>query len=150
MRIYIFSILFIYLGFQAVYSQTITSGLEVPNYQELNLDVNIKGESDLNKNRIKNRAELKLLQAGIGVRDKNAPNIFLAIEVTFVGQAFSINVGLNRVVKYSVKNKEYEKIGTTWRELMIGTYGDDVSNVFDTLDEILDKFLLQYFKANQK
>lgn len=149
MKIYIFSILFICFGFQVVYTQTV-SGLEVPNYKELDFDVSIKGGSDLNKNKIKNRAEFRLLQGGISVSDNNSSNIFLAIEVTIVEQAFSISVGLNRVVKYSVKNKEYEKIGTTWHELMIGTYANDVSNVIDTLYKILDEFLLEYLKANQK
>jgi hypothetical protein len=53
-------------------------------------------------------------------------------------------------VKYSVKNREYEKIGTTWHELMIGSYQNDISDIIDTLNEILDKFVLQYLKANQK
>ncbi len=132
------------------------SGLETANYksvevliESLNTDARSIG---LTEDRLRTRVELRLRSAGLTPVNPRfsleLPHLYVNINV--IGDAFSILVEYRRQVDFITGNRQYRYLATTWRYGNAGTHGRDAAYITNALDEVLDKFLNEYLKANQK
>ena len=96
-------------------------------------------------------AELRLRSAGIyGGKDRPASlglgNGYLAIRVDTVGDAFAVGLGFQRAV---LRTPEIG-IAITWRSAALGTYSADKKFILGFLRDLVDKFALDYLRANEE
>lgn len=166
MKSKIFMTLLIFLGLRALSlsqearikeDKYLMTGLESSNYKKL--EILVEGlPSDarkigLTRKQIETKCELRLRQAGIIPTDITDPykGVALCVSISVVNQAFSIRLSLNRLVYFEVMEKFYSKnLVPTWESEILGTHGGKSRLIIDSLDGLLDKFLNEYLKVNQK
>ena len=109
-----------------------------------------KLDKTLNKKPIENQVKLRLVQAGIKINkdadsrlDINATPIYVS-EKTIM--AYVLWAYLSRDVTFEANGKKYERVAAVWA--IHGIYGKD--NLREGINTIMDKFLLDYLKANPK
>lgn len=142
-------------GIRQAQAVTVGSGLEVADYDNLTALVEPLGPDaraiGLTDSAVQNRLELRLRAAGI--KPETVPKVpdFVALEVNVnvVGGAVNIQVSLIRAVTYSAGGRTFGKLATTWQSSIAGTHGRKSAGILDVLDELLDKFLNEYLRANQ-
>ncbi len=130
------------------------SGLETANYkyvavtvEELPADA---GSIGLTEDRIQTRVELRLRLAGLTPGNRKKQETHLYVNVNVGRNVFSILVQYERKVNFTAGNRQYSSLARTWQSGSAGTHGRDAAYITNALDEVLDKFLNEYLKANQK
>jgi hypothetical protein len=130
-------------------------------YKELPLTIEgIRSNSaNLTKEAVQNRAELRMRSAGLKPLDGLVGGLlnkrYLYININLVGDAFSIRVEFNREVLWVSEIKDgrvqfRNGIAATWDTATLGTHGRASGFILDALDRLLDEFLNEYLKQNQK
>jgi hypothetical protein len=156
-RIFICALLVQCIGISTAFGQPVlASGLEVENYREL--EYLIENLSDgakklrLTENRLQNKVELRLRQAGIKPSDGSqsfSANPYLYVQANIGGRGFNVSVQFKRWMSYQVGGRTFKKFAATWDTGVTGTT-NDADYVVGALDDALDIFLNAYLKANQK
>ena len=102
------------------------------------------------EDRIKTKCELRLRLVGLNLVDVwRSPPAVLYINVSAVGNAFSIDLYFDRTLNFMVGAKEMFKDNVpTWHEDILGTDNGESDYVIQALDVLLDKFLNDLLKAN--
>ena len=111
---------------------------------------NAKEDKTYDINAIKNQVELKLKLADIKVTTKGVNTNLLYINITefrtnerLVG--YAIDIRPQRVVMYKVNDKFYRRV------VAMNNYGGVSSTKYkDLIDDLMNKLLLDYLKANPK
>ena len=96
-------------------------------------------------------AELRLRSAGIyGGKDRQTSpelgNGYLVIDVGTVGNAFAVGLGFKRAVLRTPESG----IAITWMVTSFGTYSTDKKFILGSLRGLVDKFALDYLRANEE
>ena len=131
------------------------SGLETANYKYVAVSVEALPAAarsiGLTKDRIQTRVELRLRSAGLTPgNDSTKNNTNLYVNINIVGGAFNVAVRYNRLVNFTTGNRVYSYTAATWNSASAGTHGGDAAFIMNWLDSLLDEFLNEYLKANQK
>ena len=103
-----------------------------------------KHDKTFDKKAIENQVKLRLLQAGIKVNDDSGAYIY--INALPYHNYIKLNVKARRLVTFTVNGKIYSKVVSVWDFGSI--FGK--SHLRDSINEDMDKFLLDYLKANPK
>lgn len=118
------------------------------NIENLNKDANNIG---LTKDRIRDRVESRLQSVGLKSVETDGETPFLDVNMTVISGAFSIDISYLTPASYEIRGgRRFYYFTDTWQDGFTGEHGRNASYVIDWLDEILDRFLSQYLKANQK
>jgi len=131
------------------------SGLETANYKYVTVlveDVSADARSiGLTRDLIQTRVELRLRSAGLTPsKDITKNRVFLYVQVNVQRDTFSTSVEYQRLVESPTGNRRYRYFATTWESASIGTHARSRVYIMNTLDQLLDEFLNEYLKANQK
>jgi len=131
------------------------SGLETANYKYVAVAVeNLgthAGRIGLTKDRIQTRMELRLRSAGLTPGNDYSKNgAYLYVNINVAGDAYSIAVNYQRLVGFITGNRRYRHTAITWHSGYAGTHADNVAFIINSLDGLLDEFLNEYLKVNQK
>jgi hypothetical protein len=95
--------------------------------------------------------ELRLRSAGLTPGNDIAKNkSYLHVNVTILGSAFGISVEYQRPVDFTTGNRQYRHVTAMWESSTPGIHGGDAAYIINQLDPLLDEFLNEYLKANQK
>lgn len=145
-----------------VYGQEYGTGLEV---EEPEIQVFIANLSDdakdigLSKELVRSKVELALRRNGITVIDpfrihdieenevKTLDHI-LSVEILVVGNAFSFYINFFRTVRYQSSDKDYITRAAVWTRSATGTHGYSSSYIIESLEDYLDIFINEFFRAN--
>jgi hypothetical protein len=131
------------------------SGLETANYKYVAVVVEglsaDAGSIGLTKERIRTRVELKLRSAGLTPsNDVNKNNAYLYVNIGVIRNAYNISVEYKRLVDFTTGNLRYQKMATTQNFSNAGMHGNDAAYIMNVLNILLDRFLNEYLKVNQK
>jgi hypothetical protein len=99
--------------------------------------------------RIKTATELKLRREGISVPNYSYADPYLDISINVVDKAFSVEVSLREKVVLK-RDGSITCRAATWSNSVTGVHNGDPSLFIDGLQEVLDAFLNDYYKANPK
>ena len=131
------------------------SGLEIEDHKRM--IVFIDGFNDdnqkagLSKELVRAKVELQLRKNEINSNPiSNLEDGYLYINVNIVGSAYNVDVEFKRKVAYYSKGRTYNAIASVWETGGTGTYGQDSSIILKNLSNLLDMFINDYLKANQK
>ena len=108
-----------------------------------------KFDKEFDKKAILNQVKLRLLQAGIKVNGTPSASYFLinANPVVFGGEVigYTLRIEAKRSVTFAANGKIYGQLGVpVWKA------GGQVHRLTGHIDRYMDKFLLDYLKANPK
>ena len=110
-------------------------------------------EVDLTEKAITNSVESRLRSARIFTDE--ASDSFLYVYVHIVGQAFNVDVSFAKSFEDSRFGKHLYTLplvgsAYTWHLRSTGTHGGQESFILSQLSQMVDEFLVEYFKVNQK
>lgn len=126
----------------------------------VNIEIHLDEEAiqlGLTADRIRNFAELRLRGEGIKI-DLNAPTHF-TVHVRVSGAAFSVSLSIEEFVFLFRESSEFLKSSAfsltifkaiTWHSGSFGTHGNNTEPILSSLGGIINEFLNDYYKANQK
>jgi hypothetical protein len=118
------------------------------NIENLSKDANNLG---LTKDRIRDRVESRLQSVGLKSVKTDGETPFLDVSMTVMSGAFSIDISYLTPASYEIRGgRRFYYFTDAWQDGFAGEHGRNASYVIDWLDEILDRFLSQYLKANEK
>ena len=100
----------------------------------------------LTKTRIVTMAEAKLRSARLFRDDLKPP--FLYIGVNLLDMAFAVEVALLKPVK-DYYFPDLDGLVKTWSESTLGTQNSDSSFILSQISELVDQFIVEYFRANE-
>ena len=100
----------------------------------------------LTKEMIKNSVESRL-RSGRIFNDKNL--IYLYVNVNVFRHVFSIDLDFKKPLKDPSFPELYGS-ATTWSRGSTGTHGGRADSILSSLSELLDIFLVDYFRVNEK
>jgi len=114
----------------------------------------------LTRDRLRTVTELRLRKEGIAIFERGIDTTFEGIEKSFRTPIIYVNVSVLRKA-FSVSLKIQERVSlyrdesikcraATWIEGVTGTYGSDPEYIVTALENSLDIFLNDYYKANPK
>ena len=92
-------------------------------------------------------AEAHLRKARIFSKEMIQP-FFLGIEIAVYDQAFNISLLFGKEVKDSLFS-QHGGVGFTWIDGVTGTHDDTSRYILSVLSTRLDRFIVEYFRANQ-
>jgi len=130
------------------------------NESGIDIEIHLNEEAiklGLTTNRIRNFTELRLRGEGIKI-DLNAPTHF-TIHVRVAGPAFSVSLSIEEFAFLFRESAEFLKSSAfsltifkaiTWHSESFGTHGDNTEPILSSLGGIINEFLNDYYKANQK
>jgi hypothetical protein len=127
------------------------SGLEVEDYK--NIDVVIERLSEdakkegLSRDIIRAKVELHLRRYGFNPKEGLDP--YLYVRITISGTAFSCEVAFKRALKYTTGGHKYKIVGSVWVKGITGVFDED-TYIYQALSDLLDIFINDYLKANEK
>ena len=101
----------------------------------------------LTKEAIIAAAESRLRAARIYNNKKNSTP-YLHITVTVVGDAFSIEVALNKYL-FDDETSMLHGVAKTWTKTLIGTHTNDATFILSGLSRLLDLFIADYLRVNE-
>lgn len=140
---------------QNTYARGWATGLETEEHK--NMNVVIEGlsyayqKAGLSKKMIRAKVELQLRKNGINPNPiPKYRDGLLYVNVNIAGVAYNVDVEFKRKVTYSSRNRSYEAIASVWETGGTGTYGQDSSIILKNLSNLIDMFINDYLKANQK
>ena len=97
------------------------------------------------------RCELRFGQAGIPVDKRGVSSPCLYVTVSAVGAAFAVEIQFRRRVTVETAFGYRESmVAATWDKDHVGMHADDPEFIVQALDNMLDNFLTDFFKANPK
>lgn len=99
----------------------------------------------LSKERIATVAELRLRKEGIDIG--RPPSLYINIQAK--GPAFCIQLKLVEPVHPS-RDNSITCLGSTWDITMFGMHGESSEYIINSLNNLLDYFLNDFYKANPK
>jgi hypothetical protein len=138
----------------AIKSKSSLNGLEVSDYKKVRIKIEREGPSveqiGPTEERIKEKIELRLRQAGLEPLTATGPFDHLLINIQVVTNAFNIRIQFNRFVLFEAKGSPYHTIAPTWMTDGTGIHVGRSEFIIETLDKYFDTFLKQYLKANAK
>ena len=102
---------------------------------------------NLTEKAIKNSVESRL-RSGRIFNNELLP-YSLDVGVNIVGYSFSINLGFYKPVR-DVKFPELFGIAVSWERGLTGTHGEDANFILSSLSKMIDEFLVEYFRVNEK
>ena len=110
-------------------------------------------EVDLTEKAITNSVESRLRSARIFA--DGASDSFLAVNVQIVGDAYNVSVGLGKSLedhRFSKHLSPLPLVGPayTWHMASTGTHAGQGGFILSQLSQIVEEFLVEYFKVNQK
>lgn len=132
-----------------------SSGLEVDNYKVLPVIVKEIPDSLVNfgltKELVMADIERRLSQRDISaITNTDIPH-FLYIRINGTAEAFSLRVDFKRVVSFRANNKAYTRYeASTWDNWCAGTHAATPDYIMSQMDTLIDPFISDYIKANQK
>ena len=110
---------------------------------------------DLPKNEHKIRLTEKDIRMAVKSRLRSARiygfermSPLLGVSVNIVGRAFHIEIEFAKYVHDSISQSD--GFATTWTKNVTGTSGQDGGYILSTVAMIMDEFLVEYFRANEK
>ena len=126
------------------------------NCEQIGLIVEKQEESpevDLTEKAITNSVESRLRSARIFTDE--ASDSFLAVNVQIVGEAYNVSVGLAKSLedhRFSKHLSPLPLVGPayTWHMASTGTHAGQGGFILSQLSQIVEEFLVEYFKVNQK
>lgn len=111
-----------------------------------------QNSAGLTEDVVRTRTELRLRTSGlkpVAPSTVNRPYLYVSVHV--VGNAFNITIEFMRSASWVLPNqKGGVGYAATWYDIVLGTHGGSSTYIVDALDELLDKFMNAYLKANQK
>ena len=110
-------------------------------------------EVDLTKKAITNSVESRLRSARIFA--DGTSNSFLSVSVQIVGDAYNVSIGFAKGFEDHLFSKHIYSSplfgpAYTWHMASTGTHGGQEDFILSSLSQIIDEFLVQYFRVNQK
>ena len=103
----------------------------------------------LNETRLSAAVESRLRSARLFTKDRSASNgSILYAHIHIVGAAFSISLVYEKSLRDPVTTTELT--ATTWRSSFLGTHANDGNSLVQTLSEMTDRFLVEYFRVNEE
>ncbi|OGB66083.1 MAG: hypothetical protein A2Y94_09345 [Caldithrix sp. RBG_13_44_9] len=87
---------------------------------------------------------------GIIPDENNKSSEYLYVNINVVKSAFNILFVFNRLVYLESGGKIYHTPGFTWYTGRSGTHAGDYNYIMQSLEEMLEEFLNEYLKVNQK
>ena len=110
-------------------------------------------EVDLTEKAITNSVESRLRSARIFT--DAASDSLLIVYVHIVGYAYNVRVSLAKSLEDSRFGKHLHTLplvgsAETWHRTSTGTHGGQGSFILSQLSQIVEEFLVEYFKVNQK
>lgn len=134
------------------------TGLEVINPKEIKFVVeNLTVEArniGLTRRMIITKCELKSRQLGIEpiTNDKDNLSIrpYLYINIGIGPSAFIINLQFWRTVLFFSGSTKYRIQAITWNKSTGGIHGNNSKFILDQIDELLEEFFNDFFKANPR
>ena len=103
---------------------------------------------NLTKEAIKNSVESRLRSGRIFNNNEVLP-YSLDVGVNIVGYAFSIKLGFYKPVR-DWNFPELFGTAVSWETGYTGTHGGDANFILSSLSKMIDEFLVEYFKMNEK
>ena len=104
-------------------------------------------EINLTKKAIKNSVESRL-RSGRIFNNELLP-YGLDVGVNVVGYSFSISLGFYKPVR-DLNFPELFGPAVSWERVLTGTHGGDANFILSSLSKMIDEFLVEYFKMNEK
>jgi len=101
-------------------------------------------DNTFNKEAVENQVKLRLVQAGIKLGA--GLDAYLNIYAQPYNSYINLNIQVRRKVTFEANGKTYRKVVTVWETG--GAVGKD--KLRDEINRLMDKFLLDYLKANPK
>ena len=152
MKLAFFSALFLLVSTIPTFGQANKSAeaLTVRNYKDLPIVVeNVNTNSfGITRDAIKTRTELRVRSSGLRPIEGDGTQ-WVYVQVNVVGVGYAIKVSFRRkVFWYRLDGSITSDIGSVWETGSTGTT-TNAGYVMESLDQILDKFLNAYLKANQ-
>lgn len=131
------------------------TGLQKANHEYLAINIeNLSKDANnigLTKDRIRDHVESRLQSVGLKSVETDGEIPFLDVNMTVISGAFSIDISYLTPASYEIRGgRRFYYFTGAWQDGFTGEHGRNASYVIDWLDEILDRFLSQYLKANQK
>jgi len=102
----------------------------------------------LSEDRLRTIAELKLRREGIEVLEYGSfPQLYINVNV--LSRAFNITIKIQEWVQLR-RDPSIECFGVTWDDSVTGSYEGGAEYIVDTLNQALEVFLNDYYRANPK
>ena len=102
--------------------------------------------SGLTASRVGDLVESRLRAARLYRSERGQPEV-LVVQVRVSGRAFSFSLRFMKSV-YDVAS-EIISLAVTWLDGGFGTYGSDEGFVMQGLSEYVDRFILEFLRANE-
>jgi hypothetical protein len=99
---------------------------------------------------VQSRAELRIRSAGLKPVSDVGPMPFryVYINVNINGNAFNVSVQFDQYAVWDSSSKPGDGEVTTWFASTTGTHGNSSTFILEAVDELMDRFLNTYLKAN--
>ena len=104
------------------------------------------GKIELTQESLETLVESRLRAARLFLEE--SPGVFLYLNVTVYGPAFSYVLEYQRRLT-DLKNNS-AGMATTWSAGATGTHGDNAGYIRQGISEKLDRFILEYLRANEE
>ncbi len=101
----------------------------------------------LTQKRIQTTVESRL-RGGRIYLDGYADDIYLYVQVTVVGRAFSVLFQFNKAMTDPLSGEIGRPI--TWQDSGVGTTGGDAGYILQGVGELADRFVTEYLRVNEK
>ncbi len=149
MRVLVLSFLLLLLLPVAAEAMTMEEWKVYDQCKPMRLGVGVKSLPEdakkigLKEESIINLAESRLPAARIYNKDADS---YLYVGVSMFREAFNVSLQYKKPVLF------YNQWGmaTTWDANAVGTHGGDANYILSAISEYMDKFILEYLKANEK
>ena len=106
-------------------------------------------EIGLTREKVLEATKLRLRREGISIGDSESIYTLLYVNVSVQGAAFHVLVGIYEPVQLARK-PSFTCMGFTWWTGITGTHAGSADNIVGVVEECLDEFLNDYYKANPK
>jgi hypothetical protein len=114
---------------------------------------NVPSNFGLTEQAVRTKCELRLRQTGFKVLDQvqlGERLAYLTVSIEMMEQGmFGITLSFNRPIAFENEDKKYHMIASTWQDFRFG-YATIPTTVLDLLNEMMDSYLNEHFKANPK
>ena len=103
-------------------------------------------EIRLTKSLIVASAESRLRSAHIYTAKPNESYLYINVNVS--GTAFNITITFKKTLHDHVSS--FDGFGVTWNRIVTGTHGGNGMNVLPLIGMLMDEFLVEYLRVNEK
>jgi hypothetical protein len=147
-------LLLLILASPAMGAQSV-SGLETDNYKYVAVHVVVELAGDASKiglteDSVRTHVESRLRSAGLTPGDARLYGTWLYVNVRTGGTVYLVDVAYDRQVTFEARGQRLGTVGVVWHRNVVGTTGGSHAYIIRGLDQLLDAFLNDYLRANQK